>query len=66
MSAAAGARAAPNGLTASFLSEEAALEALARLDDANLGDARLFSPVPPSEPPMLASCHAFGLPVLDT
>lgn len=61
MSAAAEARAAPNGLTASFLSEETALEALARLDDAHLGDARIFGPVPPSEPPMRTQLPAVAL-----
>ncbi|MGJ0503370.1 MAG: DUF3341 domain-containing protein [Methylocystis sp.] len=61
MSAAAEARAAPNGLTASFLSEETALEALARLDDAHLGDAQLFSPVPPSEAPMRTRLPAIAL-----
>jgi hypothetical protein len=61
MSHAAEARVTPNGLTASFLSEETALEALARLDDAHLGDARIFSPVPPSEPPMRTRLPAVAL-----
>jgi hypothetical protein len=61
MSAVAEARAAPNGLTASFLSEEAALAALARLDDANVGDAQLFSPVPPYEAPIRTRLPAVAL-----
>jgi hypothetical protein len=38
---------APNGLAATFLSEEASLAALARLNEANVGETRLFSPLAP-------------------
>ncbi len=47
MSGEAEALMAPNGLAATFLSEEASLAALARLDEANVGETQLFSPLAP-------------------
>jgi len=74
MNAIADAPIAPNGLAATFLSEEASLAALADLNAADVGDARLFSPLPPSLPPkrtrlpavalffgLFAAAAAFGL-----
>jgi hypothetical protein len=56
---------APNGLAATFLSEEASLAALARLNEANVGETQLFSPLAPQRtlrPTRLpAAALAFGL-----
>lgn len=61
MSAVAEAAIAPNGLAAAFASEDAALAALAKLNAADVGDARLFSPLPPAGPPKPTRLPAFAL-----
>ena len=52
---------APNALAAAFLSEDASLAALADLNAAGVGDARLFSPLPPPEPPKRTRLPVFAL-----
>lgn len=52
---------APNGLAATFLSEDASLVALANLNAAAVGHARLFSPLPPPGPPKPSRLPAFAL-----
>jgi hypothetical protein len=61
MSDEADASIAPNGLAATFLSEDAALAALADLSAAEIGDARLFSPLPPPGPPKRTRLPALAL-----
>ena len=61
MNAAAEAPIAPNGLAATFTSEDAALAALAKLSASDVGDARLFSPLPPPEPPKRTRLPALAL-----
>jgi len=61
MSAEAKAPIAPNGLAATFLSEDASLVALANLNAAEVGDARLFSPLPPPGPPKHSRLPIFAL-----
>lgn len=52
---------APNGLAATFLSEDAAVAALADLNGADIGDARLFSPLPPPGPRKRSRLPALAL-----
>lgn len=52
---------APNGLAAAFLSEEASLAALACLDEANVGETELFSPLAPELTPRPARLPAVAL-----
>ncbi|HEY8125511.1 MAG TPA: DUF3341 domain-containing protein [Methylocystis sp.] len=52
---------APNGLAASFLSEEASLAALARLEEANVGETRLFTPLAPERTPKPSRLPAVAL-----
>lgn len=61
MNAEAEAPSAPNGLAATFLTEDASLVALADLTAADVGDARLFSPLPPPGPPKHSRLPAFAL-----
>ncbi|MFO1103151.1 MAG: DUF3341 domain-containing protein [Methylocystis sp.] len=52
---------APNGLAATFLTENASFAALAALNAADVGDARLFSPLPPPGPPKRTRLPALAL-----
>jgi hypothetical protein len=61
MNAEAEAPIAPNGLAATFLSEDASLVALANLNAAKIGEVRLFSPLPPPGPPKRSRLSAFVL-----
>ena len=61
MSAEAETPMAPNGLAATFLSEEASLAALARLNEANVGETQLFSPLAPERTPRPTRLPAVAL-----